>query len=135
MKTPICQQVISEVVIEWCPMKNLEDIYHRLEANKKKRKEINKMLKDELAHHQNYQEVVDEIAGLKEQKKSIEQDVRAGVPESRELEELKIDIATDQEILADVALDMYAKNQTVEITDEFDQIWYPVFKVSFKKSN
>ncbi|HJN62527.1 MAG TPA: hypothetical protein QGH92_02990 [Candidatus Parcubacteria bacterium] len=116
-------------------MKNLEDIYHRLEANKKKRKEINKMLKDELTHHQNYQEVVDEIAGLKEQKKSIEQDVRAGVPESRELEELKIDIATDQEILADVALDMYAKNQTVEITDEFDQIWYPVFKVSFKKSN
>ena len=122
-------------MIEYGPMKNLEEIYARLEANKKKRKEINKMLKDELTHHPEYQEVVDEMAALREQKKSIEQNVRAGVPESRELDDLKIEIATDQEILADVALNMYAKNENVEIVDEYDQTWYPVFKVSFKKSN
>ena len=50
-------------------------------------------------------------------------------------EELKIEIETDQELLADQALNMYVKNETVEIKDEYDQTWYPVFKVSFKKSN
>ncbi len=122
-------------MVEYRPMKNLEDIYARLEANKKKRKDINKMLKDELTHHPEHQEVVDAMAALREQKKGIEQDVRSGMPESRELEDLKIEIATDQELLADVALNMLAKDQTVEIVDEYDQTWYPVFKVSFKKSN
>lgn len=116
-------------------MPNLEEVYGRLEANKKRRKEINKMLKDELEHVPRYQEVKDEMAALREEKKSIEQEVRAGVGEFHELEDLKVDIATDQELLADIALNMYTKEETVEIIDEYDQTWYPVFKVSFKKSN
>ena len=35
----------------------------------------------------------------------------------------------------DQALNMYVKNETVEIIDEYEQTWHPVFKVSFKKSN
>ncbi|MBI4256470.1 hypothetical protein HY626_00240 [Candidatus Uhrbacteria bacterium] len=116
-------------------MPSLEDIYHRLEKNKKRRKEINKMLKDELSHASRYQEIVDEIKTLREEKKGIEQDVRAGNSDIAELEELKVEIETDQELLADQALNMYVKNETVEIKDEYDQTWYPVFKVNFKKSN
>lgn len=116
-------------------MPNLEDIYHRLEKNKKRRKEINKMLKDELTHSSRYKEIVEEMQTLREEKKGIEQDVRAGNSDIAELEGLKLDIQTDQELLADQALNMYVKNETVEIKDEYDQTWYPVFKVSFKKSN
>ena len=116
-------------------MPSLEDIYHRLEKNKKRRKEINKMLKDELSHSSRYQEIVDEMKTLREEKKGIEQDVRAGNSDVAELEELKVEIETDQELLADQALNMYVKNETVEIKDEYDQTWYPVFKVSFKKAN
>ncbi len=116
-------------------MSTLEDIYVRLEKNKKRRKEINKMLKDELAHSSRYKEIVEEMKSLREEKKGIEQEVRAGNSDSAELEELKSEIQTDQELLADQALNMFVKNETVEIKDEYDQTWYPVFKVSFKKSN
>jgi len=116
-------------------MSTLEEIYARLETNKKRRKEINKMLKDELSHSSRYQEIVDEMKTLREEKKGIEQDVRAGNSEVAELEDIKIEIQTDQELLADMALNMYVKNETVEIKDEYDQTWYPVFKVNFKKSN
>lgn len=116
-------------------MSTLEDIYARLEKNKKRRKEINKMLKDELSHSSRYQEILEEMKTLREEKKGIEQDVRAGNSDVAELEELKAEIQTDQELLADQTLNMYLKNETVEIKDEYDQTWYPVFKVNFKKSN
>ncbi|PJE77251.1 hypothetical protein COV05_00155 [Candidatus Uhrbacteria bacterium CG10_big_fil_rev_8_21_14_0_10_48_16] len=116
-------------------MPKLEEIYHRLEANKKRRKEINKMLKDELTHSSRYQEIVEEMQTLREEKKGIEQNVRAGNSDASDLDEIKIEIQTDQELLADMALNMYVKNETVEIKDEYDQTWYPVFKVNFKKSN
>jgi predicted nucleic acid-binding Zn-ribbon protein len=116
-------------------MSTLEDIYARLEKNKKRRKEINKMLKDELSHSTRYQEITEEMKTLREEKKGIEQEVRAGNSDIAELEELKAEIQTDQELLADQALNMYVKQETVEIKDEYDQTWYPVFKVNFKKSN
>jgi hypothetical protein len=116
-------------------MSKIEQIYHRLEANKKRRKELGKMLKDELDHHPQHKELVEEMKVMRERKKGIEQDVRAGNSEIRELDDIKIDIQTDQELLADVALNMYVNNETVEIIDEYDQTWYPTFKVSFKKSN
>jgi len=92
------------------------------------------MFKDEMSQDQRYGEVVEEMTRLREEKKSIENEIKAGaVNESNELDELKLDIATDQELLADIALNMYVKEETVEIIDEFDQKWHPLFKVSFKK--
>lgn len=116
-------------------MPKLEEIYHRLEANKKKRREINKMLKDELSQHARYQELLEEMRTLRDEKKSIEQDVKASASDFRELEDIKIEIDTDQEMLSDLALNMYVKNETVEIVDEYEQTWYPTFKVSFKKGH
>ncbi len=116
-------------------MAKLEEVYRRLEKNKKKKREIGKMLKDELTHSSRYKEITEEMAALREEKKGIEQDVRAGSSDFDKLDGLKLDIQTDQEILADVALNMYTKDENVEIIDEHDQAWYPVFKVSFKKGN
>jgi len=48
-------------------------------------------------------------------------------------DELKIDIDTDTELLADIALNMYVKEELVEIIDEYENAWYPHFKVNFKK--
>ena len=114
-------------------MAKLEEVYQRLEANKKRKREIGKMLKDELEHNARYQEILEEMKALREEKKGIEQDVKASTPDFGEIEDLKIDIASDQEVLADIALNMYIKEETVEIIDEYDQAWYPVFKVAFKK--
>ena len=117
------------------PMSQLDEVYKRIQENKKRQKEIRQMLKDELAHHARYTEAVDEAKTLRDEKKGIEQNIRAQNKDFQELEDLKIEIATDQEILSDVALNMYMKEETVEIVDEYEQTWHPVFKVSFKKSN
>ena len=116
-------------------MPKLEEVYRRLNENKKKRRDINKMLKDELEHHARFQEIKEELRALRDEKKGIEQDIRASAKEFRELDDLKIDIDTDQEIMSDLALNKYVKGETVEIKDEYDQTWYPTFKVSFKKSH
>ncbi len=116
-------------------MPNLEEVYKRLEKNKKRKKEIGKMLSDELAHSTRHKEIKEEMLALREEKKAIEQTVQAGNPDFKEVEELKADIQTDQEMLSDIALNMYMKDQTVEIVDEYDQKWFPSFKVAFKKGN
>jgi hypothetical protein len=116
-------------------MAKLEEVYKRLEKNKKAKRDIGKMLKDELTHSSRYQEIVEEMKTLREEKKGIEQDVRAGSSDFDKIDGLKLDIQTDSEILADVTLNMYTKDENVEIIDEYDQAWYPVFKVNFKKGN
>jgi DNA repair exonuclease SbcCD ATPase subunit len=116
-------------------MPDLNEVYKRIEEHKARRKEIHKMLNDELAQHERFNQIKEEQKVLRDEKKSIEQDIKAGVGEYAELEDLKLDIATDQELLSDIALNMYAKDEAVEITDDHDQTWYPVFKVTFKKSN
>lgn len=115
-------------------MANLEKVYGRLQKNKKERGEIGKMVKDELLGSSRYVEIMEEMKVLREERKGIEQEVKAGSDGDR-LEELKVDIQTDQELLADIALNMFVKEETVEIIDEYDNKWYPQFKVAFKKSN
>jgi hypothetical protein len=116
-------------------MPNLEEVYKRLEKNKKRKREIGKMLADELSHSSRYKEIKEEMLTLREEKKAIEQTVQAGNPDFKEIEELKAEIQTDTEVLSDLALNMYMKDESVEIKDEYDQSWYPTFKVAFKKGN
>ncbi len=113
----------------------LDEVYKRILVNKNRQKEIRTMLKDELAHNARYQEINEETKTLRDEKKGIEQNVRAQSKDFEEMEELKIELATDQELLSDIALNMYMKDQTVEFIDEYEQTWSPVFKVSFKKAN
>ncbi|MDP2631269.1 MAG: hypothetical protein Q8P30_00695 [Candidatus Uhrbacteria bacterium] len=114
-------------------MSQLEEVYTRLDENKKKRRDINKMYKDELSHSVRHKDLLEEIKVLRDEKKSIENEIKEGSPEFRELEDIKIDIQTDQELLSDIALNMYTNKEIVEIIDEYDNKWYPVFKVAFKK--
>lgn len=116
-------------------MPQLEEIYKRLEKNKKRKREIAKMISDELSHDSRYKELKEEMKALREEKKAIEQTVRAGAPDAPEMDELKAEIQTDMELLSDLALNMYMKDQSIEIKDEYDQSWFPQFKVSFKKGN
>ena len=115
-------------------MQSLEEVYSRLNAAKKERRELNKMLKDEMLNNARHQEVVEEMKTLREEKKGIEQEIRSASADPARLDELKLDIQTDVELLSDIALNLYMKNETVEIEDEYGQTWYPQFKVAFKKS-
>lgn len=93
---------------------------------------MNSMIKDQLAAHARYQEIAEEIAKLREEKKALEKEMWAPA-DIQELEALKLDIKDDHEMLADIALNMYIANEPVEIVDELNGRWVPVFAVRFKK--
>jgi predicted nuclease with TOPRIM domain len=117
-------------------MANLEEVYTRLSINKKKASELRKMLQDELAHNARYGELKDQVKVLKEEMKSLENEVKLNSKaELDQLEDLKEEIKTDLELISDIALNMYINDQSVEIVDEYNNKWFPQFKVSFKKQN
>ena len=105
-------------------MPKLEEVHGRLVTKKKQRREIKSSMQDELRNNASYMKICEEIEGLKEKKKSIENEVFAREVDKARLEELKVDIA----------LNMYVNQEPVEILDEYNSKWVPVFKVQFKKS-
>ncbi|MFC1638908.1 hypothetical protein ACFL26_01400 [Patescibacteria group bacterium] len=114
-------------------MQNLHDIHRRLEELKRRRRELNRMFKDELAQNDEYQELVDKLKTMRERKKSIENATKAQCfAEADELDRLKETIADQRGLMTDVALNMYVEGKTVEIVDE-DTRYVPEFSVKFKK--
>lgn len=115
-------------------MANLEEVYHRIRDKKRQRAEIQRMFKDELAGEPRYQEVVDKMKALRDEKKSIENAAYARASKDAEkLDLLKLDIKSDQEMLSDIAINMYTKGESVEVVDEFNTRWVPNFNVRFVK--
>ncbi len=110
----------------------LEAVYKRLQEKKRKRRDLNKSFQDELSVHPRYQEIVEELQKLREEKKSIENEVRSP-GDITEIEALKADIKGDQEMLADIALNKFLANENVEIVDDANVKWVPAFSVRFKK--
>lgn len=110
----------------------LESVYKRLQEKKRKRRDLNKSFQDELSVHPRYQEIVEELKKLREEKKSIENEVRSPAAIS-ELEALKGDIKGDMEMLSDIALNKFLAQENVEIVDEMNTRWVPAFSVRFKK--
>ena len=101
---------------------------------KKKRKGIKSMWKDELEHHSNYQKIIEEMTELKDQKKKIEQELReANAADISEVEDLTLEIKASEELLSDLAFNMYMKEENVEVTDEYNNRYVPQFVVKFKK--
>lgn len=117
-------------------MQNLNEIHKTLETKRKEMRELNKMFRDELRNSSEYQAVVDEFNTLKEKKKSIENAVKASSQAAlANLDLLKIDVKSYQELLSDVALNKYAANENIEIVDENNAKWLPTFTVKFKKED
>jgi uncharacterized coiled-coil DUF342 family protein len=114
--------------------KRLQETYQEIQEMKKKRKGIKSMWKDELEHHARYQEIMEEMGELKEEKKKIEHELReANAADIREVDELTVEIKSSEELLSDLAFNMYLKDQTVEVTDEYKNRYVPQFVVKFKK--
>jgi len=115
-------------------MKDLQEVWSRLQKTKRKQKEIRTAYKDALVNNADYGKIVEDLKTLREKKKQIEADTRRDFSsEFNELETLKADAETDQELLSDIALNTFVKGETVRITDEFNNNYEPVFVVKFKK--
>jgi hypothetical protein len=115
-------------------MQDIQEVFVRIRENKKKQKEIRDMYKDMLLNTSGYEELVEEAKVAREKKKAVETQVKEQMSsELIMLDDLKIEIETDQELLSDIAMSMIMKGQTVQVTDEYDNEFEPQFKVNFKK--
>ena len=115
-------------------MQSIQEVFARLQENKKKQKDLRSAYKDALETSLEYQEITEKLTALREKKKQIEQTVKEQFAnELTKLDDLKIDLSSDLEVLTDLAMTQLMKGETVEVKDEYENTYQPVFKVNFKK--
>lgn len=117
-------------------MQNIQEIFGRIQKNKKKMKDLKSSYSDALKTVQEYVEINEKLKTLREKKKQIENTIRQDFTnEFQQIEDLKIDLESDQELMNDIAMTQVMKGETVSVTDEYEQSYDPIFQVKFKKSN
>jgi predicted nuclease with TOPRIM domain len=115
-------------------MPDLKEVLVRIREKKKERKEVHNVYRDLLAQSKPYQEVVDQLNQLKAKKLQLEHTLQSQCSKEIETaERLALDIKNDNQVLSDMALTKFMKGETIELTDENDVKYEPVFKVTFKK--
>lgn len=115
-------------------MQDIQEIFNRLQEAKKKQKDFRNMYKDALLTTPGYKELTEEMKTMREKKKSMERQVREMMlSEIEQMENLAIDIESDTQLITDIALTKMVKGEGIEIADEHDQKYEPVFAVKFKK--
>jgi len=116
-------------------MPQIQEIYDRIKQFKEEQKIIREAYRNELANIEEYQEIKDELDGLKQKKKEIETEVKKSMSSDfSKLEDLKLDIDTDNEMISDLAINKIMKGETVQIEDEWGNKFDPVITVRFKKA-
>lgn len=115
-------------------MSKIQDFFNKIQVNKKKQADIRKMYKDALSTSQEYMETADKIKKLRDKKKEIELAIQSDFSsEFTKLENLKIDMESDNLMMSDLALNQLTKGEMIEITDEYENKYEPIFNVKFKK--
>lgn len=113
---------------------NIQVIFNKIQKIKKEQKELRRSYTDALKQSPGYKELLDQLKELREKKKKIEMSVRQDfATELNKLEDLKIDLESEMEVLSDLVFNKLVKGEKVEISDEFENNYEPVFKVIFKK--
>jgi len=116
-------------------MQGLQPIFNRIQENKEKLKSLKGAYRDALATSPSYQETQEELKKIRLQKKNIEQATRdTFASEFSQMDDLKIDIGSDEELLSDIAMTKLMKGETVEVVDTNQQPYEPIFTVRFKKT-
>jgi predicted transposase YdaD len=116
-------------------MVNPQEIFNRIQKTKKEQKEIKAMYKDALENSKAYQEAVEELRDARDKKKKIEDGIKDEFrSEFDKLDTLKMDLENDNMLLSDAALVKLTKGEPIELMDEKEQKYEPVFTVRFKKA-
>jgi len=114
----------------------LPDVFKRIQEKKREQRDLKTIYRDALSVNGEYQEVLEELEALKIKKKKILAAVQADFKEEFDkLEGLKLNIAGDNQLLSDLALNQLAKGEPIKIIDENKVEYEPVFTVKFKKTN
>ncbi len=117
-------------------MRNIQEIFNEIQELKKEQKGIRAEYKDALDNANEYEETVDEAKELREKKKQIETMVQGqlGLRYQR-FEEIKDKLVELNEMLTDVAMTTLMGGKTIELKDQYENEYEPVYKITFKKRN
>ncbi len=117
-------------------MKDLQEVFNDLQEAKKELKEIRKEYRDALSHDGEYQVIIEKMTELREQKKNHELSTQRDMGERWErMEDLKSETKAMQEMISDISLTNLMDGKTIEVRDEYDTLYEPVYSVTFKKTN
>jgi predicted phage-related endonuclease len=116
-------------------MQDIQEVFNRMQENKKKQKDIRRAYKEALQSNQELQEIMDKLKTLRERKKQIENTIKESFSgEFTKLDDLKIDLESDAVMLNDISLTKLMKGETVQVVDQYNNTYDPLFTVKFKKS-
>jgi hypothetical protein len=116
-------------------MQDIQEIFNRVKDFKNQQKLIRDAYKSELSHHSEYQEIKEELEKMKINKKEIEKVIKdAMIKDFEKLEDLKLDIEADNEMISDLAFNKLMKGEKVEILDELGNKYEPQIIVKFQKA-
>lgn len=110
----------------------INDVFNRLEDKKKQLRDRKERMKDELKNNPRYMEIEEQIAALKQEKKQIEMTL-ISQDDKAEIDNIKVDIKTDKELLSDLALNTYVSGEQLTVFDELQRPYEPRFSVKFSK--
>ncbi|MDP2692989.1 MAG: hypothetical protein Q8O88_05110 [bacterium] len=115
---------------------NIQDIFMRIQEKKAEMKDLKSVCKQIQDNSGEYMEIEENLKTLREKRKSVLGTILSQCSgEVTKIEDLKIDIESDQEMLNDMAMLSYTKGETIEIKDKYDNEYEPIFSVKFKKRN
>lgn len=116
-------------------MNDLQTVFVRIKETKAKQREIRTVYKDLLSQDQEYQQLLEKLNALKARKKEIETVTKAELESDfQKMDAYRMHIQNDNELLADLAINQLMAGETVELVDENDQKYEPIFSVKFKKA-
>lgn len=110
-------------------------VFKRIQENKKEQRDLKSMYRDALSTDSAYQKVLDELEDLKIKKKQLENSVKSSFKEEFDkLEGLKLNIASDNQLLSDLALNQFISGELIKLVDDNQVEYEPIFTVKFKKT-
>lgn len=115
--------------------KDLQQAFDELSVKKMKLRDLKELVKDAFKNSKEHMELSQKIKELQEKKKTIEVALKEPYAnELNQIDELEVDIMAGNELLADAALSLLMKGETVEVKDRYDNVYDPKFSVKFTKS-
>lgn len=117
-------------------MLDIQQVFSEIREAKKEMKGLREQYKDALSQTEKYQELQEELKEKRDRKKEIETKVQQQMGKAYDrLDELKADVAAKEEMLNDIAITTLMNGKAVEVVDEFQNRYEPLYVVKFKKTN
>lgn len=114
-------------------MQNAQEVYTRLLKTKRQIKELKSELTGYYKENTEYKQLEEKMKTLRDNKKQITTSINHQYPDLvTKLDDLKIDAASDKELLNDIILTTVMKGDDVHIENEYQQAVFPIFSVTLK---